>query len=742
MRFIFRFGAPLLIALALLVIAVTPAAENLIGKWFQRDLQLRSQLIFNAVTPAIAQLVRERRTEDIQKIFESIAQDERVLALAWCDGPREPAVTGKNWPGDVVCPESSVTGSFVTVPRGDATLLMAALPLGDTQGPLGQVLILQDLGFVASRSAIARLYLMTFLALVGGVAALVTMITARLTLRGWLRSMRDQVAGGTVVGRGHDPALDPMLGEIRQMVRDLDVASHASSHIRVDWSPETLRSVLNSELSHTQVIVVSNREPYIHNRGADGNVLLQRPASGMVTALEPVMRACGGTWIAHGSGTADRDVADRWDRVSVPPSNPSYSLRRIWLTEEEQEGYYYGLANEGLWPLCHITFVRPTFRESDWVQYRAVNQKFADAVVKEATRPDPVVLVQDYHFALLPRMIRERLPNATIITFWHIPWPNPEVFGICPWREEILDGLLGSSIIGFHTQLHCNNFMEAADRFIECHIDREETSVSVGGRTTLVRPYPISIAWPPEPLERVAPVAACRDAVLRRHNLPSHTILAVGVERFDFTKGIPDRFRAVEILLETHPELIGKFVLLQAAAPSRSKLQAYAEVQRESVALAERINKRFGTGLYQPIILAIRHHEPEEVFELFRAGNICIVSSLHDGMNLVAKEFVAARDDEGGVLILSSFAGASRELMEALIVNPFDAKASAEAVYRAAKMSREEQSSRMRLMRALVSENNIFYWAGRMLMDAARLRKRQQLETTLRNARIAKRLSA
>jgi trehalose 6-phosphate synthase len=340
--------------------------------------------------------------------------------------------------------------------------------------------------------------------------------------------------------------------------------------------------------------------------------------------------------------------------------------------------------------------------------------------------------VQDYHFALLPRMIKERLPDATIITFWHIPWPNPEVFGICPWREAIVDGLLGSSIIGFHTQLHCNNFIEAADRLIECHIDREEASVSVAGHPAHIRPYPISIAWPPESMEAQAPIRECRARIIAEYALPRQVQLLVGVERF----------RAVEILLEKHPELVGRFVLLQIAAPTRSKLPAYGEIQREASAVASAINERFGTDRYQPIILVARHYEPDRVFELYRAADACIVSSLHDGMNLVAKEFVAARDDNQGVLILSSFAGASRELMEAVIVNPFDARASAEAIYRAMRMPVAEQAHRMELMRQMVSENNIYYWAGRMLLDAARIRKRRQLESTIALATKGKRLSA
>jgi trehalose 6-phosphate synthase len=438
------------------------------------------------------------------------------------------------------------------------------------------------------------------------------------------------------------------------------------------------------------------------------------------------MRACGGKWIAHGSGSADRDTVDGRDQIRVPPGDPAYTLRRDWLSEEEQEGYYYGFANEGLWPLCHIAFVRPTFRQEDWQRYVAINRRFADAVIQEASRVDPIVLVHDYHFALLPRMVRERLPNATILAFWHIPWPNSETFGICPWREEIIHGLLGSTVLGFHTQFHCNNFLEGTDRFVESRIDREHSSVTVGGRETMIRPYPISIEWPPAALAAQAPVEECRSAVGRRLGLPPGARIVVGIERFDYTKGILDRMLAIDQLLRMRPAWKGRFVFIQAAAPTRSKLPAYGALQREAERLAEDINARHGSDSYRPIVLVARHHEPNEVFELFRAADACIVSSLHDGMNLVAKEFVAARDDEQGVLVLSTFAGASRELSEALMVNPYDTNAMAEALERALAMPEREQRERMRLMRDFLRVRNVYRWAGQMLLDAARLRSQQR----------------
>ena len=523
------------------------------------------------------------------------------------------------------------------------------------------------------------------------------------------------------------PDVAPLVREMRKMLRDLDTPRVLTEAIRIDWSSDSLRSVLRNELPGAEVMVISNREPYIHNL-EDAKVVLQRPASGLVTALEPIMRACGGTWIAHGSGSADQTMVDEQDHLQVPPDAPTYTLRRIWLSDEEQDGYYYGFANEGMWPLCHIAFVRPTFRASDWEQYVAVNRKFADAVVAEAQTPNPVVLVQDYHFALLPKMVRERLPEATIITFWHIPWPNPEVFSICPWKEEILSGLLGSSILGFHTQFHCINFLDSIDRFVESHIDREHSTISSGGCATQVRPYPISIEWPPAALSVLPPVEVCRKNVRKRFGIDRDTMLAVGVERFDYTKGITDRFHAVGSLLEIHPEWIDRFTLLQIAAPSRSRLTAYRETQNEAERVAETVNERFGCDGWLPIILVAEHHEPEEVFTLFRAADVCLVSSLHDGMNLVAKEFVAARDDEDGVLVLSTFARASRELREALIVNPYDVRAMGEALHMGLSMPPEQRRERMRLMREMVSENNIFFWAGRMLLDAARMRKRHNIE--------------
>lgn len=519
----------------------------------------------------------------------------------------------------------------------------------------------------------------------------------------------------------------------RAVLPEFEKNGQSAGAALVEWSPATLRHILARELPDAQVIVVSNREPYIHNRNGE-EIELVVPASGLVSALEPITRACAGTWIAYGGGSADASVVDANDRIEVPPENPSYTLRRVWLSEEEQQGYYLGFANEGLWPLCHIAFTRPIFRASDWETYEAVNRKFADTVVAEARNERPIVLVQDYHFALLPRMIRERLPEAIVITFWHIPWPNSEVFSICPWREKILEGLLGSSIVGFHTQFHCNNFMDSVDRFLESRIEREESSISYGGRISLVHAYPISIEWDPPLLGRLPAVAECRQLIRRKFGLSDEVRLCVGVERLDYTKGILDRLIALDELLKLHPEWIGKVALLQIAAPSRGTLPAYQQLYEECVSHAEELNQRYGRDGYTPVVLVTEHHSQAQVYEIYRAADVCMVTSLHDGMNLVAKEFVAAREDEQGVLLLSMFAGASKELLESLIVNPYDAAMMGEALLQGLTMSPEEQRQRMRRMREIVRDNNVYRWAGSMLLDASRLRKRDAVDRAVGSA--------
>jgi trehalose 6-phosphate synthase len=411
----------------------------------------------------------------------------------------------------------------------------------------------------------------------------------------------------------------------------------------------------------------------------------------------------------------------------------------VWLSEPEEDGYYYGFSNEGLWPLCHLAHMRPIFRAADYEQYVKVNQKFAQAVCDEVDSDDPIILVQDYHFALAPRMVRERLPKATIISFWHIPWPYSERIAICPWREELISGLLGSSVVGFHTQQHCNNFIESVDAFMESRIDREMHAVVQGDRRTLIRPYPISIEWPVHFLDKVPAVPEARAAVRKELSLSNTALIGIGIDRLDYTKGIEERLETVDELLTRFPEFQGKFTFVQLAAPSRTKITLYRELNDRVEALAARINTKWGHGTYRPIVLRRSHHEPEDVFRYHRAADFCYVGSLHDGMNLVAKEFVAARDDESGVLILSQFTGASRELTEALIVNPYDLRQVSNAFAAALHMPLHLQTERMRSMRRFVAEFNVYRWAGRMLVDAAVLRRKERVSGRLKTVGLSTR---
>ncbi|HEY5112601.1 MAG TPA: trehalose-6-phosphate synthase [Coriobacteriia bacterium] len=731
MRLSLRFVIPLLLALAAFAYAVVPLVDSLTLRWFVRDLDIRATLIANTVQEPMQDLLRTGNRTRMVQFFTRITQDERLFAIAFCPvAPGVPLAT-PTLPPEVTCSAlgqyGGSSGHLLTSSHGP--VLVSVRPLEAEGAAIGSLVLVHDMSFVARRSQETRKYLFLFFIGLGVTVALITVVIAQLSWRGWVQGLRALLRGEGLFrpsDRPDVPELRPIAGDLRTLIRDIEADHRSRDEEQLAWTPETLRAIVRDDLRGHEVIVVSNREPYIHVRRGDA-IVVRQPASGLVTALEPIMRACSGTWIAHGGGSADRDVVDARDRVGVPPEQPAYQLRRVWLSEEEEAGYYYGFANEGLWPLCHIAHVRPVFRTSDWEQYVRVNRAFARAVVDESKSADPVVLVQDYHFALLPRMIKEALPAATIVSFWHIPWPNPEAFAICPWREELLDGMLGSSILGFHTQSHCNNFVDTVDRLLEARVDREMFTVSYRGQPTAVKRYPISIEWPPSPALVAKPVEACCRDVRQRHDLPAGHAIGVGVDRLDYTKGIEERFRAVERLLELQPQWVGKFTFIQIAAPTRARIGQYQDYDARVRAMAARINERFAGAPHPPIVLKVEHHQPLDVYEYYRAAQLCMVTSLHDGMNLVAKEFVSARDDERGVLILSHFTGAARELPEALIVNPYDTEQCAAALQLALTMPAGEQRARMRVMRGLVQEFNVYRWAGRMLLDAAGMRRRSRL---------------
>jgi trehalose-6-phosphate synthase len=480
------------------------------------------------------------------------------------------------------------------------------------------------------------------------------------------------------------------------------------------WTPERLNEEMKNLLQNKKLVVVSNREPYMHIKSGR-DIICITPASGMVTALEPILKACGGLWIASGSGDADRETVDENDKLLVPPYEEKYTLRRVWLTKEQENHFYYGFSNEGLWPLCHIAHTRPTFRIEDWEYYKEVNALYAKAVIEEiANEEEPFILVQDYHFALLPLFIKKARPDAKVAIFWHIPWPNPESFGICPWQKEILNGMLGADLIGFHTQYHCNNFLETVNNAIESRVIWENFSVKIGTHFTLVKPFPISISFTLKDYDNNEQPRLTPAELLRPHGIQAEFI-AVGVERIDYTKGLIEKFLSVERFLDKYPEYVGRFVLVQIGAVSRALLKTYSDTVHAVEAEVERINWKYKTKNWQPILFLKKHHSHEEILPYYRSANICMVTSLHDGMNLVAKEFIAARDHNDGVLILSRFAGASHELLGALIINPYDIEQLADSIREALLMPKEEQIIKMKRMRRIIMNHNVYAWASGML---------------------------
>ena len=729
-----RFIVALLIALALLTWAVSGVVQTTTHEWFERDVSARVRLVLASATQSMADTWYD--PEGLQKQLGAIDHDQRVIGVAACNTDLTTRSMTPDLPEEFRCPEvgSRVRtagngageaspgfrqwSTIATLPTG--RVLVTAMPIVSQGQVLGFAILVHDLSYIAQREARAQTFLLVVFGILAVLSFGIPLLVARNVRHDWSTELRKLLHGGGKQRR----EFQPILGDMRELIARMADEREDSPG---QWTPDRLKQVLNRNLHGEKIVILANREPYVHIHGEDGGIEVQHPASGLVTALEPIMRACSGVWVAHGSGNADRETIDRHDHVRVPPEEESYHIRRVWLTEEEQQGYYYGFANEGLWPLCHIAHARPAFRAEDWAYYQKVNRKFADAVCEEVDSDEPIILVQDYHFALAPAMIRKRLPSATIIAFWHVPWPNAERMGICPWHNELLEGMLGSSIVGFHTQLHCNNFLDTVDRYLETRRDREQNAVIMKGHRTLVRPYPISIEWPVHWVEAAPSQEECRAEVWKSLGLKSDALLGLGIDRLDYTKGIEERFAAVELLLERHPQFRGRFTFAQLAAPSRTKIERYKYLNETVERLAQRINERFGTADYKPIALLRSHHEPPEVFRFYRAADLCYVSSLHDGMNLVAKEFVAARTDLRGVLILSEFTGAAQEMTEALIVNPYDLEKSSDAMAAALVMPEEEQQDRMRSMRSMIGRFNVYRWAGTMLGDAARLRNQERL---------------
>ena len=699
------------------------------------ELERRAWLLGEGLKEAVEPLLDRGARAQIERILQRFGSEARGVAVY--DHSAKLVAASPDWTIRFEGSRAPVAEALASVSpqRGFGSVenrrtYFYAVPLLADHRAQGVLVTLYDASHIEREiTALVRLHATRFFVLLAALS-LVTLFVLRRSvthpierLGEWARQLR----------AGHPAPPPPMpdaavFGPLATEVSDLGrslakaraaMAQEAVLHLRGEsvWTEERLKQFTRMRFGDRPLVVVSNRQPVSHVRRGRQIVTLA-PASGVVTAMEPVMRACGGVWVAHGSGDADREVVDERGTIRLPADAPLYTLKRVWLGDEEEVGYYYGFANEGLWPLCHIVHARPTFRSEDWRHYAAVNAKFADAVLEViAETDDPAVLIQDYHFALLPRLLKDKRPDIHVALFWHIPWPNPEAFGICPWQPEILNGMLGADLVGFHTQFHCNNFLETVDRAVETRIDWEHFSVVRGDHATLVKPFPISVG----PRFVDEPPVTSRETLLRELGLDVQ-FLGVGVERLDYTKGLPERFAAIQRFFAEHPGYRGRLTFVQLAAPSRSRIPRYRALEAEVEELAARINGDLGNGSWRPILLLKGHHDHRDIWPFYRWADFCMVTSLHDGMNLVAKEFVSVRDDGDGVLILSRFTGAARELREALLVNPYDIDEMARAIHAAVDMPPGERRGRMARLRLTVREHNIYRWAGLLLGELARLR--------------------
>jgi len=745
MRFLsIRLIASLILAVTLVSFLSSYYQVNAEKRNLRKDLERRAAVLSESLAGNVEAQFEKQSIKNLQEIVERFSNREHLAGVAVLAPDLQPIAQSSGLAQRLQTPpstlshamtESHTQSRFIRLPNR-ASLHAYLLPLRQGNELVGELLIVHDASYIDAQ--IRRVWRDTFVRVLvqALLIVVITLVIIRWSIAGpiaraaqWMRSLRTGGSAQTPANADLE-VLRPLAKEMTNFAESLTAARSAAereAQLREAgeslWTADRLSVHVRNRLGSNRLFVVSNREPYSHvHEGKSIHVIV--PASGLVTALQPILCACDGTWVAHGSGDADRETVDHHDRLVVPPGEPRYTLRRIWLTKQEEEGYYYGFANEGLWPLCHVAHTRPTFRAPDWKRYEEANQKFAKGVLDEMSGTDsPVVLVQDYHFALLPRLVKKERPDARIAIFWHIPWPSSESFGICPWQAELLDGMLGADLVGFHVQAHCTNFLDTVDRTLESRIDWDHFAVNRAGHRTVVKPFPISVEFPKTPVGLVDGESPYLDrvALLRELGVEA-TFLGIGVDRVDYTKGIMERFLAIERMLEKHPNYQGKFTFIQIGAPSRTHIKRYHDLLADVEAESDRINWRFQSGKWKPIVFLKRHYSHEEIGRYYRVADLCLVTSLHDGMNLVAKEFVAARHDEQGVLLLSRFTGAARELLDAVLVNPYDIERTADAIRYALEMTPEERRARMQRMRRLVKEQNIYRWAGNLIADLCSVR--------------------
>lgn len=734
MRQIFIAVFVIIVIITSIVAAFTLTQVQQEEQRLKTGLEQRSILLADSLKETVQPNFINKSDEQLQRLVNKFETQERLAGMAIYDNKGNTIATSSSLVTQVLktkkiaenaMDENKATEDFVELSNEKTYLL--ATPLHDGESVVGALLIAQNAGYIDDRlneiwrTNLLRLFIQALLISVAILLIIRWLIYEPIkTLVKFLKSARtgdlEQDSPSLPVSLFFRPLIKEV-SNIRRSLIEARIIANEEAKLGLEklgspWTEQKLKVFVKDVLKNRTIFMVSNREPYIHTKNGR-SVSYHIPASGIVTAIEPVMQACGGIWIAHGSGDGDKLTADKDGKLKVPPDGPKYTLKRVWLTSEEEAGYYYGFSNNGLWPLCHIAYTRPTFKKEDWEEYKKVNGKFAQTILSEIKDyQKPIVLIQDFHLALVPRMIKNSRPDASVGIFWHIPWPNPESFSICPWKKDIIDGMLGADLLGFQTQLHCNNFIETVSKELESLIDFEQSTITRNAHTSCIKPFPISIAFPNRSKNKLD--ATGRNKLLKSLNIKTKYI-GLGVDRLDYTKGILERLKAIEIFLEKNPAYIGNFTFIQVAAPSRSKIKQYQQFTEDVEKEIERINNLFRSNGWRPILFLKRHHARWEIDHFYQLANICLVTSLHDGMNLVAKEFVAARNDTRGMLILSQFTGAARELKDALIINPYNGEQTADAIKTALELSPSEQTKRMRRMREVIKNYNVYRWSAEIL---------------------------
>jgi len=741
-----RITLRLIVSLIVVVVFVA-----LVSAWFnvrQEKIKLyeevtsRSALLADSFQESVRNNLTAKNYSGVQRLADKFQSQKQLEGVAIYNSAGTRIISSSALTSLLAVNKETVEASLKggqdkasTYTMADKKMLLYPLSVTLDGGEIVRIVLFTNVSYIDydlfriwKRTLLRLLVQMILISIVTLVVVRWTFVDPITKMAEWMKNLRIGDA------HGHAPPIKgdifaPLAKEATTLATNLQAARRSAQNearLRQEgeslWTPERLKEHIKIKMEGRPLFVVSNREPYMHIKEGK-NIRTIVPAGGLVTALDPIMRASGGTWVAHGSGEADFEVTDAKSRIQVPPDEPAYTLRRVPLSKEQEEGYYYGFSNEGIWPLCHIAHVRPIFRKEDWKCYHDVNEKFALTVLDEIEGvKEPCVLIQDYHFMLLPGMIKTARPDARVAIFWHIPWPNPETFGICPWQKELVMGLLGADLIGFQTQFYCNNFLDTVDRTIESRIDWEHFSAQKEGHITMVKPFPISVDFQrPNKEAKALAEKPELNSVLKEMGLKAEYV-GVGVDRIDYTKGMLERVKAVERFLEKYPEYVNKFTFIQLGAPSRTHIPQYHRFLAELHAEVDKINWKFKAKDWKAIVFLEKHHEHKEITKFYKIADTCLVTSLHDGMNLVAKEFVAARDDNSGVLILSRFAGASREMKDALIVNPYDIEQMADAIYYSLTMPKAEVTERMTRMRQDLHENNIYKWAANLTEELVKIR--------------------